>query len=286
MGCFGHRICFLHEIFDNRNISKKAFALTIILLFCLTVSAGDRRIVSLNSSIKRSHGNTLVSKETVRSRHDPEKAKPDSDFPGEDKKQRSMLVIFAGVLFLMGIISLIIFRRQYFLIKKNRKELAASLLHEKRMALELETTNKQLTTCTLNLLQKNDLLKAVLAQVNHVHQHSHHRLEKDFYSLKHLLEQHLHHGNNRDDVNLCFERVHDSFFKALKQKHPCLTSHDLRICALLRLNMNIKEMAALLAISPDSAKMARYRLRQKLNLPTEENLTGYIISMDHDYLPA
>lgn len=45
------------------------------------------------------------------------------------------------------------------------------------------------------------------------------------------------------------------------------------------MNLSIKEMAAILAISPDSVKTARYRLRKKLQLQTEDNLHAFIMTL-------
>jgi DNA-binding CsgD family transcriptional regulator len=41
----------------------------------------------------------------------------------------------------------------------------------------------------------------------------------------------------------------------------------------------VKQAASILRISPDSVKVARYRLRKKFNLQTEDNLTGFIMSL-------
>jgi len=43
--------------------------------------------------------------------------------------------------------------------------------------------------------------------------------------------------------------------------------------------MSIKEMAGILNISPDSVKTARYRLRKKFQLNTEDNLTEFILKL-------
>lgn len=75
---------------------------------------------------------------------------------------------------------------------------------------------------------------------------------------------------------LYFEEVNDSFFTTLQQKSNELTTGDLKLAALIRLNLNIKEAAAVLNISPDSLRKARYRLRQKLGLVERENLTDYL----------
>jgi DNA-binding CsgD family transcriptional regulator len=73
--------------------------------------------------------------------------------------------------------------------------------------------------------------------------------------------------------------VHKDFFTNLKKKYPDLSSGELRLSALIRLNLNLKESATLLNIAPDSVKTARHRLRKKLNLPEDSNLTDYLMTI-------
>ncbi|MEL5893369.1 triple tyrosine motif-containing protein [Bacteroides sp. GD17] len=75
-----------------------------------------------------------------------------------------------------------------------------------------------------------------------------------------------------------FDRIHENYFRNLKQKYPDLTSGDLRFCALLRLNMPTKEIAKLLNISTRGVDAARYRLRKKFNLLPEDSLTDFMIN--------
>ena len=75
-----------------------------------------------------------------------------------------------------------------------------------------------------------------------------------------------------------FDRIHENFFRNLKEKFPDLTSGDLRLCALLRLNLPTKEIAKLMNISVRGVDAARYRLRTKLGLPPESSLTDFMIS--------
>ena len=75
-----------------------------------------------------------------------------------------------------------------------------------------------------------------------------------------------------------FDRIHENFFRTLKEKFPDLTSGDLRLCALLRLNLPTKEIAKLMNISVRGVDAARYRLRKKLGLPPESSLTDFMIS--------
>lgn len=75
-----------------------------------------------------------------------------------------------------------------------------------------------------------------------------------------------------------FDRIHENFFRNLKQQYPDLTSGDLRFCALLRLNLPTKEIAKLLNISIRGVDAARYRLRKKFNLSQEDSLTDFMIN--------
>jgi Sigma-70, region 4. len=72
--------------------------------------------------------------------------------------------------------------------------------------------------------------------------------------------------------------VHDDFFKRLLLTYPQLTPGDLRLAAYLKLNLSSKEIAPLLNISVRGVENKRYRLRKKLGLPEEANLTEFILN--------
>jgi DNA-binding CsgD family transcriptional regulator len=76
-----------------------------------------------------------------------------------------------------------------------------------------------------------------------------------------------------------FERAHEQFMKTLNDRFKDLTPSDLRLCAFLRMNLASKEIAPLLGISVRGVENHRYRLRKKLNLDGDDNLTDYIIRL-------
>ena len=83
-----------------------------------------------------------------------------------------------------------------------------------------------------------------------------------------------------DDFRYHFEQVYSSFFINLKSKFPNLSANDLKVAALTRLNLSIKETSNILGISPESTKTARYRLRKKLGLNSEDDLFDFLLSYD------
>ena len=66
--------------------------------------------------------------------------------------------------------------------------------------------------------------------------------------------------------------THDQFFSNLLNDFPDLNSSELKICALVRLNMSSKEMASILHQTPASIDVARSRLRKKLGMHSDQNL--------------
>jgi DNA-binding CsgD family transcriptional regulator len=69
----------------------------------------------------------------------------------------------------------------------------------------------------------------------------------------------------------------EGFFRKLKNKYPSLTPNDLRLCSYLRMNFTTKEIANLTNISSRAVEIGRYRLRSKLNLKHDVNLTEFLI---------
>ena len=74
-----------------------------------------------------------------------------------------------------------------------------------------------------------------------------------------------------------FEQIHPSFFKKLEKKSvEELSPSELRLCTLLKLNLSSKEIASILRITPDSIRIARYRLRKKLTIASGDKLTRFL----------
>jgi DNA-binding CsgD family transcriptional regulator len=75
------------------------------------------------------------------------------------------------------------------------------------------------------------------------------------------------------------EDVHKDFNSKVMRNYPDVTNNDLRLMSLLKMNLSSKEIANILNISIDGVKKARYRLRKKLNLSTEDSLQELVINL-------
>lgn len=71
----------------------------------------------------------------------------------------------------------------------------------------------------------------------------------------------------------------DGFIRRLLRRHSTLLPSEIELCLLLRKNLSSKEIASLTFKAPNTIKVARSRLRQKLGLKSNGNLYGYLNSI-------
>ncbi len=179
-------------------------------------------------------------------------------------------------------ISIILFLQN--LNKKNQQLLIANgallkaneekkQLREQQLQNELEHRESQLTALTLQMIQKNELLVELkeLLEKN--------KTTTSDFGINKLLNKGLSQDKEWEDFNRYFESINKNFYTRVKAAYTDISPNDLKMCALIKMNLSSKEMAAILNISPDSVKTARYRLRKKLNLNTEDNLTEFILNL-------
>ena len=158
---------------------------------------------------------------------------------------------------------------------ESQQELLAAqqLIKEQQLRQQIEYKESQLSAMTLQMLQKNELMQELKDQLTHTSDAT-----RDL-KLDKIINKGLNQDKDWSDFNAHFESVNQHFYTRLKAAYPDISPNDRKICALIKLNLSIKEMAGVLNISPDSVKTARYRLRKKLQLNTEDNLNEFILGL-------
>ena len=74
--------------------------------------------------------------------------------------------------------------------------------------------------------------------------------------------------------------VHRDFREKLTSRYPKLTSNERKLCAFVLMNMSTKDISSITYQSPQSIKIARYRLRKKLGMERHENLNAFLHSLE------
>jgi DNA-binding CsgD family transcriptional regulator len=173
------------------------------------------------------------------------------------------------------------FQREQF--EKHRQELEVSenqIIHLENEKLESELTlkSKELASSTMSIIKKNDILVQIKEELVHQKEALGTQYPKKYYEkITRIIDENL---SSEDDWAIFqsnFDRIHENFFRHLRSNYPDLTSTDLRFCAYLRLNLATKDIANLMNISIKGVEAGRYRLRKKLNIPSEKSLNDFMI---------
>ncbi|MFD0939320.1 ligand-binding sensor domain-containing protein [Pedobacter boryungensis] len=153
-------------------------------------------------------------------------------------------------------------------------------LQTEKLQAELAGKNRELANSAMSLVYKNELLQKLSEEMNKLKDENGKKLSEDqLRKIQKVIDDGM---NDERDWNLfesSFNEAHESFFKKLKANHPDLVPNDLKLCAYLHMNMSSKEMASLLNISLRGVEIRRYRLRKKLEVPHDKNLTEFLMEL-------
>ena len=150
-------------------------------------------------------------------------------------------------------------------INKTESEIVA--LRNENLEAEINFKNSELASSAMHLVKKGELLTKIKAELSHV--------MKGFDNPQAIAEikkmiKSLGEDDNIDkeweSFTKHFDKVHSDFVAGLKEKHPAITSNEVKLSAYLRMNLSTKEIAQLMNISVRGVEISRYRLRKKLKV--------------------
>jgi tetratricopeptide (TPR) repeat protein/DNA-binding CsgD family transcriptional regulator len=153
---------------------------------------------------------------------------------------------------------------------------------QKERELELNQTidqkNRELTSYTLYMIKNNEFiadlkneLKQILLEINPKERQNKEHVRQ---LLNKLNQQNS--MDNWEEFSYYFEKVHPSFYQNLENLYPDLTLKEKRLCAFLRLGLSSKEISSITFKEVRSVESARNRLRKKLEISQEDNLTEFL----------
>ncbi|PWJ59581.1 hypothetical protein CLV98_102415 [Dyadobacter jejuensis] len=191
---------------------------------------------------------------------------------GEKKIENLKAIILFISLIFLTFSGLLIYRYLRSKHKAEKKWLQQQQELERIKAREiLEIKNKELTTSTLRIIEKEELLADLKEKLTNQKQQPN---PGEINKLLKTIDTSTY--NNWEEFEARFSSVNESFYKNLAEQFPNLSHSDKKICALIKLNFSSKDMARLLGISTESVHTTRYRVRKKLNLSREVNLYEFI----------
>ncbi|MFT5832707.1 MAG: ligand-binding sensor domain-containing protein/DNA-binding CsgD family transcriptional regulator [Cognaticolwellia sp.] len=162
------------------------------------------------------------------------------------------------------------------IVAQNEAEI--SQLQQEKLKAEIQFKNQELATTTMHLVQKGEFLNKLKEELNRIlNETNEPKTKKHIRKTIKLLNENAQLDNDWEHFAQYFDQVHENFLKRLRDAYPQLTPKDQRLCTYLKMNLSTKEIAPLLNISVRGVEVSRYRLRKKMELPTETNLNEFMM---------
>lgn len=157
-------------------------------------------------------------------------------------------------------------------IKKNK---IAREKQEEIYKQEIAHKKKELTSQTLHLVQKNTFIQELKENLEDL-KNSPEKFKVEFRRIVMLLKKQNASDKDWEVFKSYFSEVHNDFDQKLKTLYPEISEKEIRLAAFLRMNLTTKEIAATLNVLPDSILKSKYRLKKKLELDKETDLSSFL----------
>jgi AraC family chitin signaling transcriptional activator len=157
---------------------------------------------------------------------------------------------------------------------KAENELNMQEYQKHILELELQTKSSEVAGKSLSIAKQSEMIEKIQNILDS---------EKDFNKLKSEIKKaiKINEVNKHEweifETNL--NQIHNEFIINLSKKYPNLTPKDIKLCVYLKMNLSSKEIAPMMNISFRGVELHRYRLRKKLNLSQEDNLSKFLLSL-------
>ena len=153
--------------------------------------------------------------------------------------------------------------------KLNKQEYEKHILE-----LELKSKSSEVAGKSLSIAKQSEMIENIQNILD---------TESDFNKLKSQIKKVIKiNAVNKHEWEI-FEtnlsQINNEFIIILSKKYPQLTSKDIKLCVYLKMNLSSKEIAPMMNISFRGVELHRYRLRKKLGLTQEENLSNFLLNL-------
>ena len=204
------------------------------------------------------------------------------------QKRITILIILLGLLGLLGLYIYFSLRAKVskqriegleVSVSLNAERLKSEKLERELIQRNLEASEKELISIALDNVRRKEWTREMMDKMDSVVEKP---VEKQPEGFKKLYHELMHESQIQERLTLAHENqdlIQTAFVQKLKTAYHDLTPAEIDLCILIRLGLTGKEIAVVRNIDPESIRKAKYRLRQKMNLSTPEELKDFLNSI-------
>lgn len=195
----------------------------------------------------------------------------------KEREAKQKIVRYTYIIIVSTLVLGLVILGLLFVLARSRNK--RTKLEKEKLEKDMIIKNKELTTNVLYLLQKNELIINITSRLlklkDKLKEENVEPVQRIIHDLQALTDKEV-----WKEFEVRFQDVHEEFYQKLKEQFPDLSPAEIKLAAFLRLNMTTKEIASITGQSINSLEVARYRLRKKLEITSQEvNLVNFLLNI-------
>ncbi|WP_281991267.1 tetratricopeptide repeat protein [Aquimarina aggregata] len=193
------------------------------------------------------------------------------------KNEKQKLNIYVLLLALLSLFLILAYTQVLKRYRKGEKTINMLIEDEKLLFEEqIKKREEELISTSSFVREQMDKIGGVKELVNAIKKN---QMKQQVVEINNKLNEILISSNYIVNIGNNLESNYPNLVTILRKAYPQLTTHDIKHCILLKLNLSIKECSQILHVSDHAVKMARKRIKKKLDLPDNLKLKDYLINL-------
>ena len=180
------------------------------------------------------------------------------------------------IFYVLLLVSLLVIGFLTFLYYKYRQNLKLKKVENKLLNNEIAFKKNDLTRMAVNISNNQEWAASLADRLQSLKAATGRKRQKELSLLEEEIKNQVWVNKDSDDFYQKIDELSSSFYARLHEQFEGLTKTEVRLCSLIKLDLNTKQIATLQNINPSSVKMSRNRLRKKLHLSPEQDLSAFL----------
>ena len=179
----------------------------------------------------------------------------------------------SGLVFFLLLLVILYLRKRQLLLRQQYQ------MKQQQAESRLEANRRELTGKALSLARSEKLIKQLKKDIKGMMESSGENNDKGLQSVLRLLKSEDNSQQLWKEFETRFNELNEGFISRLTARYPTLSPAEIRLCAMLRLQMSTKEIAEMINRSTRTIDFTRHSVRKKMALTPGDNLVQHLLQV-------
>jgi len=197
-----------------------------------------------------------------------------------DEKQKKIdeklnRIKITSILIALGVVIIFFLFYRSNVIKKRKLQNQLTANEKEILNLKIQEENRNVQALSHELLVKQDFSEKLINQLGQIESLS----KPEIKNIEFFIQNELDVKSSRAELQNKMGNLSSNFYNELKIKHPNLSDIEIKVAAMVVMNMSNKEISISRNMEPSSVRVAKNRIKKKIGLPADTSLSDYLTGL-------